>query len=256
LSLAVQCLAGAARAAGSVLAASAPAVTTSLLLAAAERVSRRPDLLRDRLAAVRSCPVLLEKISQRSYWHSNGFAKIKLAETRRLCLRLHVWPSGRPRFGDVNPHGHRWEFASWIAIGRGLVERYFENAAADQIGAQCYLRCDYGPAHSGLRARNLAWLRESGFRELPVGRIYPCERNVVHTVSPIGDGLIATVVVQGPVLADSAMVFLGPNRKSDEVPKPIPLSDLGDLLAAVGAGLPRESGAGVVGATPVGTVYV
>ena len=71
----------------------------------------------------------LEGIAKRSSVHANGFAKIVLLKGKRSSVRLHVWHRSNGRWvPDTMPHGHRWEFASWILTGE-LRETTFREAA-------------------------------------------------------------------------------------------------------------------------------
>jgi hypothetical protein len=85
---------------------------------ATEALRDHPALLRSSLNALRHDSEALAAVAARSEVHANGFAKIVLYHGPNWSLRLHVWtPWIRPESDDVNPHGHRWSFASWIITG-------------------------------------------------------------------------------------------------------------------------------------------
>jgi hypothetical protein len=216
------------------------AVSTSAgLVQVAEWLRANPDLVRSHLAALRACPKRLHEVAQRSYWHSNGFAKIKLIGAGESWCRLHVWPHNSNPRGDVNPHGHRWEFASWIAAGAGLIEKHFEHAEATDAGASPYERCDYTLVGRlrVLRSRGKAWLRVKSTRMLPKGAVYLCTRAVLHTVVPIGVGFVTTIVLQGPQISNSADVYRRAGRPEDEPPRPLSVAELQALLTDVDVAL-------------------
>jgi hypothetical protein len=211
------------------------------LVDAARLLSRNPEMVRSLLVALMARPERLDEIAHRSWWHSNGFAKIKLVEARDFCLRLHVWPAGIARLDEVNPHGHRWEFASWIAAGRGTMETFYRpTSALDPAGAQ-FLRCEYrSSAGTGvLRPGGPAWLRKVGTRCLPAGQVYPCSLDTLHTVTPLGDGLLATVVVQGTMAKPSTTVYLDPSRDPDQPATSLSAARLRGLFADVVAAIGR-----------------
>lgn len=213
--------------------------TTALarLSKAVSRLRQKPDLVRSRLAWIRSHPERVEEIAAKSYLHSNGFAKVRLFEGHGVCFRLHIWPAGEKRIGDVDPHGHRWEFASWVAVGPGMSETHFLRSDRADPDASLFESYDYGrEAGAGcLRSRGPAWLRTCEPVIRPTGSVYSCGRDVLHTVAPVGDDLVATVVLQGPVVADSARVYRRPGQNSDAVERPITPDELDALFGAVDA---------------------
>lgn len=218
---------------------SAPSL--GLLVRAAESLRSRPDLVRSRLRYLQTHPDRLAEVARNSYLHSNGFAKIKIAEGHGFCARLHIWPAEKNRLGDVNPHGHRWEFASWVAVGEGMTERYFDEVEAHDPTAGMYVRCEYGsPGSEGrLRRRGQASLRARPKIDRPSNSIYTCTRDVVHTVAPVGDGLVATVVLQGPVRDQSTVVYVRPGREIVDHRRPITSVELYNLLGAVRGSIKR-----------------
>jgi hypothetical protein len=180
------------------------------LHAVAERLRAEPDRLRARLARVLGNAERTEALLGRSYRHHNGFTKIKLVATERFSVRLHLWPASSGTRGELNPHGHRWEFASWVAAGEGMTEAFFELSDPTVDDARGYDLYRYGrtSATRSLRPSEWVWLREHDRLERPTGSVYTCPRRVVHTVEPIGAGDVLTVVLQGPVVADDVPVYV------------------------------------------------
>ena len=154
----------------------------------------------------------------------------------RHSVRLHVWSDWRPWSGDVNPHGHRWEFASWVLAG-GLREAYFsELSAAGEDAAGVYNRCEYGRNGYGRRYLRLIGdvpLHQVSQTTRAAGAVYGCARTVIHAVDPIGPGPVATVVVQGPPAVDSTVVYLHPDAPREHREEALTESDLGQALDTV-----------------------
>jgi hypothetical protein len=202
----------------------------------AESLAYRADIVRTMLCEIRRVPKWSAALGANAYWHSNGFAKIKIIETPGFCIRLHIWPPGEHRLGEVDPHDHRWEFASWVAIGAGIQERRFEVVADDDPRGMTYTRYSYG------REDGVSYLRPEGgpsrLRETSVlhrerGHVYSCPPDVLHTVAPVGDGLVATVVLQGPLLEKSTVVYRCPERNGAALQDSISEQELDRLFAEV-----------------------
>jgi hypothetical protein len=223
------------------------AITTSLLgivntsartqFQNAQALAYRADVLRSRLWEIRQKPDWIAALGRHAYWHSNGFVKIKIVEAAGYCIRLHIWPPGVHRLGETNPHNHRWEFASWVAIGDGIQERRYEVVADDESSGMSYTRCTYGRENGVeyLRQEGQSRLRETSVLERMPGHVYSCPPDVLHTVAPVGTGLVATVVLQGPQLKESAVVYCCPARSSADLQESITAKELDQLFTEVEA---------------------
>jgi hypothetical protein len=210
--------------------------TALRLFWAAELFRLTPNLVKAVLHEAREQPGRCAAFAKQAYWHSNGFAKVKLAEAGTSCIRLHIWPAGPDRVGEVDPHGHRWEFASWVAVGEGMTEERFVPSDRATSNGIDYTRYSYGRTDTEeefLRPEGGAWLRRVDTLDRTPNHVYGCGLDVIHTVAPIGTGLVATVVLQGPVMAKSAAVYRDPGRTSDAKPRPISPAELGRLFADV-----------------------
>jgi hypothetical protein len=220
------------------------------LLDAVNRLRARPSLLRSHLALLLGCERCLERVAARSSWHENGFARVRLVVRGGYSVRLHVWPAGSDARGDIDPHGHRWEFASWVAVGAGVDETYFEEDR-DNPHAASYTRCAYGyvDGQRTLTALDEARLCEQDPIRRSSGSTYACVRDVIHTVVPLGRELVATVVVQGPVLSEKTHVYLAPTR-SDASHRRMSTDELRKLLEGVSALLPTDDRGGALETVP------
>jgi hypothetical protein len=67
----------------------------------------------------------LRLLARRSALHANGFVKVVLDPEASPRVGLHVWPPGAREY-LVSPHGHRWDFASWIITGSLRETTYVE----------------------------------------------------------------------------------------------------------------------------------
>ena len=208
------------------------------LVEAVYRVRDQADLVRAHLQFLLSDPNRIAQAAQCAYWHVNGFLKLRLASNDRFCLRLHIWPSGPNRRGDTEPHSHRWDFASWVAVGPGLLETYFTRTHSSDPGASAHVHYDYGRAaedeprlQSGL---GVAWLRQEDVQERTAGAVYDCAHHMIHTVAPLGSDLIATVLLQGPKVTETTAVYrpFG-THVFDNLQRPVGTGEFAGLIGAV-----------------------
>jgi hypothetical protein len=137
-----------------------------------------------------------------STWHPNGFAKLvphcandQLGGCR---LRVHVWPAHRDRTLDhVDPHGHRWDFASWILTGALREVKYKPAADGEAFERHAYRRDQAGHAHLVGEAPSV--LAQVEVVELRAGTVYHRTRDVLHASTPPPScGTAASLVLQGP----------------------------------------------------------
>ncbi|MDN5852654.1 MAG: hypothetical protein L0K86_07380 [Actinomycetia bacterium] len=212
--------------------------------AATELLRRRPTVIRDRIESLISRDEHLERIATQSYWHENGFAKIRLLRGSSFGVRLHVWPAGPDRLGEVDPHGHRWAFASWIAAGVGVEETIYLDVTGrrrdSRVNALVYTRYEYSRDTNGFLAHpQEARLRVAGRRRHVKGEVYSCAQTALHVVAPIGTGLVATIVLQGPATLGSTPVYSRRGRPAVTDEEPIDTDVLRKLLREVAAEIDR-----------------
>ncbi len=171
------------------------------------------------------------QIAARSYWHPNGFAKLVLHVAPEFKVRLHVWPAGPDRRGEVNPHGHRWDFASTVLCGPGLRSTTFEEAAEGTP----YVRHDYvgSAVQASLAFRCSVFLTARHSCPVPTHARYAITTETVHTIDPLGTDLVATLVVQGRPWKAFAPVYCLPGADVDQPGLPILPTEVRDLVDAV-----------------------
>ena len=102
-------------------------VMVANLQAVAELYRDTPERLWADLKTVLDDENLLRELASRSSFHPNGFVKIVLHPEASPRIRLHVWPAEAPE-RLVDPHGHRWAFASWIITGSLRETTYVERS--------------------------------------------------------------------------------------------------------------------------------
>jgi hypothetical protein len=210
-------------------------IATGEIERAATALRDEPGLLRASLRALLLGNAALEAVRPRSYVHANGFAKVILHAGDGWSIRLHVWPPGG-HVEDVNPHGHRWVFASWIVTG---VLR--ETTFAESSQGERFERCDYGRDVHGtafLRVRGSARLVALEEIERSAGTVYARSRSVLHTAEPQGDDLVASLVVQGRTAFTPTPVYLRPGTPAEYREQVLRTDELRSLLAAVSDAIP------------------
>lgn len=170
----------------------------------------------------------LAAVTARSYLHPNGFAKIVLHDPgpTGTSVRLHVWPTvgEYPEFADVPrtdtaPHGHRWTFASTIVAGPGLLVEDFLPDDHGEEWEEFVFEPGRGPE---LHPRGHRRLRSSDyFIRARDEDVYWCDPDIIHMISPLDDRMTATLVLQGPEIADTAPVFRRPDSAPDPGRRPL-----------------------------------
>lgn len=190
-----------------------------------------PELLRASIAALVNDAAALREVCARSSVHPNGFAKVVLHSGEGWSVRLHIWPPGRG-VEDVNPHVHRWVFASWIIAG-GLREVIFDKSTR----GESFDLCDYGRDNGApyLRPVGTATLTEVTTIDRPAGTVYSRSRSVLHTAEPSGHQLVASLVLQGRQSFGSTPVYLRPGTPPVHDEQALRPDELRSLLAMVSA---------------------
>lgn len=174
--------------------------------------------------------------ARRSYWHPNGFAKLVLQTSAEpeFRIRLHIWPeSDEPSEGESNPHSHRWDFASTVLVGEGMHMVEYQETAE---GGKPFRRFRYGtdPADpAALVSDGEVRLKRVRPPHVWHGEVYSCDTSIVHTVRPVGAGLTATVVVQGPRRTPTTVVYCAPGESDDQPNRPLSESDFQLLVKRV-----------------------
>lgn len=208
-------------------------------LAAALRALLDERGLHDWLAGLVADESRLARVAAVSYWHPNGFAKLVLHNGPGFRIRLHVWPAGSGRRGESDPHRHRWNFASAVLVGPGLL--ITEHVEAER--GVPHIRCAYDGQDLAVERR--VRLRAARSDIVSTREVYRTETDMIHTVLPRGDELVATLVLQGPHLAAATAVY-GPNGGAQPNPRglPIVVEDVRALVSEVVAA-PDWKGAAV-----------
>lgn len=188
-----------------------------------------PRKLADRLRTFDD-PEQAAMIARRSYWHPNGFAKLVLHTGPEHKIRLHVWPAGTHRLGENKPHGHRWNFASMVLCGDGLLDVSYRES--DE--GLSYLQHDYGD--DTLTLVGEVKLAECGHHEVRPLVVRTVDTSIVHTVQPLGTSLVATLVVQGNPSQPTTPVYCTPDIRVDDPVEPISGPDVRHLIRDVLAG--------------------
>lgn len=207
------------------------------LAKAAQRARNDPPGLRRSLSALRDSGERLKKTAVRSTFHANDFVKIPLQDDSDCGVRLHVWsPRHRADRKNPDPHGHRWDFASWVVTG-ALDETRYEKAQAGEP----FERHDYGRRPDGsyyLRPAEPVRLAPVHRAERRTGEVYGCHRSVLHTAVPVDVGLAASLVLRGPRSREATRVYLPPGASVPDEEQPLSVDELRLLLDDVIKAIP------------------
>ena len=217
---------------------------------AAKTIAASPQRVHAMLTGLVSDESCLSMVASNAYQHPNGFAKFVLHNSADslVRLRLHVWTgdaSQRIKQDEQNIHGHRWNFASAVIAGQRLrIDEYIPV----ESGGMSYLSYRYIPQHrtlavedgdaelpvdrSELEAAGCARLDHSVGYSLGAGDSYSCDISKLHTVRTGHDGLVATLVVQGPALLTDAPVYRRAGLPYQTSPRPIGIAEARSIITA------------------------
>lgn len=187
------------------------------------------------------------EVARDSYWHANGFAKLTLHQSRQPAfkLRMHIWSGDEaPEVageGGCNTHTHRWAFGSMVVSGTLAVDEFEEtDDPADPKAMRCHKLAYDSPetnAAGTLRPLGACLLRPTGSALYDAGAIHSGSLTTIHRVAPVGEGLTATVFVQGPSRVPSAFVYEEPGRSAlEDTGTAITVAEAMDLATLVGDG--------------------
>ncbi|MGI8815802.1 MAG: hypothetical protein ACR2G2_11170 [Pseudonocardia sp.] len=202
----------------------------------AQDVRNNPDQLSRSFRTLLRNDERLKRVAARSTFHPNGFAKVVLHTGGDCGVRLHVWHWHRQhRAGTLSPdpHGHRWEFASWIITG-ALRETPFDRVT----DGEPFVRCEYGRRADGsayLHPRRTEMLAPGKPIDRLAGTVYACASSVLHTAEPVGGGLVASLVFQGRRSRGATPVYLRPGEPRLQREQTLSVDELRALLAEVAA---------------------
>ncbi len=206
---------------------------------AATTIRDQPHLLRTFLTSLRHhhltaprhcCQSVLDGVAARSSIHPNGFAKIVLHTEDKWGIRLHVWrPRTRWHLAENKPHGHRWEFASWIITGV-LRETTFDRVTdGEPFELLAYGRRADGSSYLVLNGTDMLAPRQPIDR--PAGTVYVRSSSVLHTTESLGGGLVASLVFQGRRSRRTTPVYRQPGAPPLQREQPLSVDEVSDLLA-------------------------
>jgi hypothetical protein len=148
----------------------------------------------------------LARVAAASYWHANGFAKLVLHAAPGFRIRLHVWPAGEGRRGEPDPHSHRWDFASTVLTGDGLA--IVESVELLESDSDTDVACTrYAYDGFSLVPDMKVFLRCDRQFDVLTDDRYTTVTTTIHTVAPKGNGLVATLLVQGPHVNPATAVY-------------------------------------------------
>jgi hypothetical protein len=172
-------------------------------------------------------PQALQAAAAHTIEHPNGFDRLTLVDALpHYRIRLHIWwPERRGAVEDI--HNHAWDFGSVVLAG----QLRFKTYTAGETGEEHFVyRHTYGAAGNYRddeveRCRLVLGLNAV----LPAGTQYTFDHRQLHTVSPEGEGPVATLVVTGRLLRDGSDVFVKKARNEDGFRQPTTVISADDL---------------------------
>jgi hypothetical protein len=217
----------------------------------ARLVQERGTIFRARLGELTYDGRLAADVAARSYWHSNGFAKLVLHvdDANGARLRLHVWPeASRPRTGYQNVHNHRWPFVAAVLCGAVRVQLFEEVVASTEDAPYPYVKYVYDAGAPMLVAPfstvGRCALRDLGDAVYKAGEAHSCSTVELHTVAAEVPGITATLVIQGPAQRRSALVYQQAGRPLlEDTGERLTSEEVSDLASMTLTALGSDAGA-------------
>lgn len=144
-------------------------------------------------------------VSQRSYYHSNGFVKLGLdvLHARRGIHRIHYWKQGDRHCETSSFHDHSWAFSSTILDGALHVKTASVSNSGDP-SLQVMRWCVGGLSAPDVAPKGSVSLSVQEDRWLAAGDSYSQVPSTIHKVSSPG---ALTLVVQGEPVRNHSFVF-------------------------------------------------
>jgi hypothetical protein len=205
------------------------------------------------LGAIARDPGVAATVARASYWHANGFAKLVLHDSSEpnFHLRLHVWAAEHetaPHWaGYYNIHTHRWEFASVILAGALHVDLFAEIPDLREPKSLLCDKFEYISAEPEAAGQLVPVgpqaLRLTGSTDYEAGDVHYCDLRTTHAAAPVDRALTATIFVQGPTRARSALVYQENGREAlQDTGATITPAEVADLVSATLAAMNRAEG--------------
>jgi hypothetical protein len=144
--------------------------------------------------------------------HPNGFQKLVLFEAQQTGerIRQHRWDDPTDVASEdeaVRPHGHAWDFVSYILSGSLSVTSYEECLTGS---GTAYSKYGYKPKTSSashkLEYQGKCALRKIEHRFHSAGSIYVCRKSEVHTVC-VAEPDTMSLILATPHSVDSVPVY-------------------------------------------------
>ncbi|MFG3162320.1 hypothetical protein ACGFY8_20925 [Streptomyces sp. NPDC048232] len=147
----------------------------------------------------------IRRMSEKSQVHPNAFDKVTLFQTSLgVKLVLHRWLAADDA-ADDSIHNHRWDFCSAVLGGMLLCEEYVERPDGTVRAYAHEYRSPGDTAEYSLTSLGGSRVALVGRITHGVGAVYHQAHDVLHRARVSSSGAL-TLIVQGPVLADSTAV--------------------------------------------------
>jgi hypothetical protein len=176
------------------------------LLAVVQTVGTKDNILK-LLDMFESNSQYIAKVAQDSYSHYNGFDKVVLlnSSSPSYKLRLHVWWQSRYHISE-NAHNHRWNFATKLVKGSYQYEQYVRGEKAGGLFHYQYSSPEGASSYS-MRFIDNQSLQPIFKGTISEGSSYVLNHEVIHRVSRLNDEVVATLMLQGPLMKSSTDVY-------------------------------------------------
>jgi hypothetical protein len=173
-------------------------------------------VLRSVIELVINDNVLLKEVSNRSYFHKNGFLKVLLIDMRpKYSVRLHIWPTDP--FSETDIHDHPWNMTGLVLNG-SYNWNVFEESQSSDLFVNRYI-CNYLDDYSGhfLKKGHSVFISLVNVLSFVKGEFFDFSHKELHNVEKKNYLPADSIVITGENISEYAQVITSREIKTDKV---------------------------------------
>ncbi len=176
----------------------------------------KSELLRSAIELVINDSVLLKEVSNRSYFHKNGFLKVLLIDMRpKYSVRLHIWPT--EQFSETDIHDHPWSMTGLVLNG-SCNWNIFEECQDSESLKKRYI-CNYLNNYSGhsFKEEDPIFMSLVQVVTYSEGDFFDFSHKDFHNIAKLNSDPADSIVITGENISEYAQVITSREIETDKV---------------------------------------